>query len=220
MCLSSRVGPGLGVVMATSRRAHTSRYLLGPPPPEPQETLRSGRSAWPRRPWNRCSVLGPSACGTSCTPSQSGVCFLQSCEAPARKPCWPSELGGLGALTPGGEHLWCNYFPDTGCPPAGVGFDYVVKVPLLISLWLLFCLWAQNVFGGGFKSNLSVVVQQSVVILVFSWEAVTWSPTRLLFKYIVILKTSSFLLLIIHKIILLSVPSSWVIVYLQWKVKK
>ena len=44
---------------------------------------------------------------------------------------------GARSLTPVEEHLWCNYFPDARCPPAGLGFDDDVKVPLPLSVWLL-----------------------------------------------------------------------------------
>nr|CAI9699487.1 unnamed protein product [Rangifer tarandus platyrhynchus] len=56
-----------------------------------------------------------------CAIPEWSLCFLQSCEAPARKPCWPSERWGLlppvtdpeglepavglGTPTPVGEHL-------------------------------------------------------------------------------------------------------------------
>ena len=96
----------------------------GAPPPDPP---RAAGGSGPGSLWSHCFVPGPSACEALCAPFQSGVCFVQSCGAPALKPCCPSELRGLlppvtdpeswaaccGArsLTPVEEHLWCNYFP-------------------------------------------------------------------------------------------------------------
>lgn len=69
LCLSSWVGPGLNVKMTASRRAHTTRYFLGPPHLSHTRRSRSCRWVWPRLLWSHCFVLGPlgpSACETLC----------------------------------------------------------------------------------------------------------------------------------------------------------
>lgn len=58
------------------------------------ESLRSGRSVLPRRLWSRGSTLGPSARGTSCAPSQSGVSV--SCSPVGLLPP-VTDPGGWGA---------------------------------------------------------------------------------------------------------------------------
>lgn len=124
LCLSSWVGPGLSLKMTASRRAHTTRYFLGPPHLSHMRPSRSCRWVWPRLLWSHCFVLGPlgpSACETLCALPEGSLCSMQSCGAAALKPCWPSELRGplppmtdpegrgacrgLRTLTPVGEHL-------------------------------------------------------------------------------------------------------------------
>ena len=81
---------------------------------------------------------------------QRSLCLPQSWEAPAGKPCWPSKSSALeapppdarprlGSLTQGSEpslllENFCNIIilQFVSCPTqAGVGFDYIVSVPLL-----------------------------------------------------------------------------------------
>ena len=71
----------------------------GAPPPDPP---RAAGGSGPGSLWSHCFVPGPSACEALCAPFQSGVCFVQSCGAPALKPHWPARpmLWGLLLLMP------------------------------------------------------------------------------------------------------------------------
>ena len=103
-------------------------------------------SCLPRRPFKTSKFLGShcffpviSTCKTLCLSSKSRLCLLESCGAPAIKPCWPTKLnaleapppgaGPLGwgawhsvrALTPVEEALQYNYPSVCGSPTQGYG---------------------------------------------------------------------------------------------------
>ena len=145
----------------------------------PRRPSKTHRQVWPRLLWSHCFALGPSAYETLCAPSKSGVCFPQSCGAPALKPCWPSKPNALGLLLPdpqlgslmwGSElslqwdNLWDRViFSLWVTHPAGMGFDYIVKVPLLPSHCGSFFIFGCRIsFMVGSRVFLSIVVQQLV----------------------------------------------------------
>ena len=162
------------------------------PPASPGDPPRpAGRSGL-----HSCEVtafaLGPSVHETVCALQEWSFCFPQSCGAPAFKPCWPSKAKYSGAppsdAGPSGwgawrgannssvaELLWYNYLPVFSSlwvnHLGGMGFDYIVSVPLLPSRsGFFFMSLAVEFLFGRFQSSLLMVVQQLVVILVCSWE--------------------------------------------------
>ena len=58
-------------------------------------------------------------------------------------------------------------------------YDYIGSTPTAILLWLLLCLWVQNISFERFQSFLLMVVQELVVILVFLWEEVSSNHSTL-----------------------------------------
>ena len=84
------------------------------------------------------------------------VCFPKSCGAPALKLHWPSLPNALGAppahARPPGWRSWCGVHNSHSCgripviwfsslwvtDPAGIEFDYIMKIPLLSSYYVLF----------------------------------------------------------------------------------
>ena len=73
-------------------------------------------------------------------------------------------------------------FPVCGLPTQWLGFDYIMKAFPHPNPWLSHCSFffvfgCKVCFFDRFQSFGSVVVQQLVVILVFSWEEVNSSPS-------------------------------------------
>ena len=127
------------------------------------------------------------------------LCFPQSCGSPVIKSCWASRSDSLGIHSPfvgsPGWGAWCGvpnlhnsgrtslsllFFSLWVTHPAGLGFDFIVIMPLLPSHWSFFF-----VFGHGYLFLvdscilLSLFVQQLVVILVLSQEEMSTHPSTL-----------------------------------------
>lgn len=120
LCLSLWVGPGLSVRMTASRRAHTNRHFLGPPPPEPQETLQERQVGLARAPVEPLLCPGPQrmwslVCAlpewrlfrvvlwSSCTRA-----LLPFRTPGAPRPQWQTPKAGEPAVGPEASLLWKN----------------------------------------------------------------------------------------------------------------
>ena len=92
---------------------------------------------------------------------------------------------GLKMIILVGELLWYYYFPVCGLPTQWI-WDclYNESTHPSISVWLLLCLWMWKIFFDRFQSFLLTLIQQLFVILVFSWEEESSSPSTLLFCYL------------------------------------
>ena len=129
----------------------------------------------------RVESLFPPILWSSCT--QALLAFKAKCSGGSSFWC---QMPSLGSLTWGLElsllrENLCNIiiFHFVGRPPNGYGiWLYQESAPPTISLWLL-CLWVQNIFFGRFEFFLLTFVRQLVVILVFLWEELNWSPSTL-----------------------------------------
>lgn len=82
----------------------------------------------------------------------------------------------LSTLIPTGKPLQYNYFRLWVPHPVGMGFDYIMKTPLLPSCYGILFVFGCRFFKK-YISVLSVVVQQLVMILMFLWEEVSSSST-------------------------------------------
>ena len=93
----------------------------------------------------------------------------------------------LGSLTWGSEPSlqWVDFYginvlQSVSHPPSSYGiWFYCDCAPPTISLWLLLCLWMWGIFLVSSSVFLSMIVQQLVVILVFSQEGVRARPSTL-----------------------------------------
>ena len=122
-----------------------------------------------------------------CTLQECSFCFPKSCGVPAIKPHWPPKPNAVGAplpdvrpqtrepdvglrtLTLVGEPLQYNYFPVCGSPTWWLWDLIVLWTCLSYHLAVASSSEVEYPFCR-FQSFLSMVVQQFVVILVFSWE--------------------------------------------------
>ena len=90
----------------------------------------------------------------------------------------------LGSLTCGSEPLlqWVDFsgisvLQFVSHPPSSYGiWFYCDSAPPTVSLWLLLCLWMWGIFFGEFQCLPVMIVQQLVVIPVFSREGVRACP--------------------------------------------
>ena len=163
------------------------------PHSKPQSTPASRDLVWPRFLWNLCLSLEHSACENLCVLSKSGFSLspgpaelLHS--SPTGLQCqmlWqllfpmpdPQAWGpgvGFRSFTPMGVPLWYSHFPVCGSSTQGVwdlltswNYHLIVASSLFLDVEYLF--WQFPVF---FASGCS-----AVVILVFSWEEVSLSPS-------------------------------------------
>ena len=153
-------------------------------PSPPQETLQHQQVGLAQSPVGPL-LLSPGSWHTQdfvCALQEWSPCFPLSCESPASKFHWTPKSGSLGspspfARSPGWEawykaqnlhksgrtslillfsRLWITH-------PEGMGFDFIIFVPFLISLWLPLCLWTWSIFFFvGSSVFLSMIIQQLV----------------------------------------------------------
>ena len=92
---------------------------------------------------------------------------------------WEPDVG-LWTFTPVGEPLWYNYFHLWVTHLAGTGFDFIILVLILLSPYdFLFVFGYRVSFLVGFSVLFSMVIQQLVVISVFSWAEMSSHPSAL-----------------------------------------
>jgi len=123
-------------------------------------------------PVGSCSFpLGLGVCRSVCALQDCSFCFPQSCGSPVNKSCWPSRPDSLGILSPfvgsPGWEAWggVQNLYNSGrtslvllfsslwvTQPVGMGFDFIVIVPLPSSHWGCFFVFGRGVsFSGGFQ---------------------------------------------------------------------
>ena len=115
--------------------------------------------------------------------NQAPLAFKTKCSGGSSSWC---QTPRLGSLTWGSELslLWENFcdiinFQFVVTHLVGIGFDCITNVPFLPSRCGFSFVFGCKIFFGNFLSCLLMVVQQLVVILVFSWEEVGSSPSSL-----------------------------------------
>ena len=123
-------------------------------------------------PVGSCSFpLGLGVCRSVSALQDCSFCFPQSCGSPVNKSCWPSRPDSLGILSPfvrsPGWEAWhgVQNLYNSGrtslvllfsslwvTQPVGMGFDFIVIVPLPSSHWGCFFVFGRGVsFSGGFQ---------------------------------------------------------------------
>ena len=115
---------------------------------------------------------------------QAPLAFKAKCSGGSSSLC---QIPRLGSQTWGSELslLWENLcdtiiFQFVGHPPSRYGIWLYHKYALLLSCCGFFFVFGHRIsFFGRFQSFLLMVVQQIVVVLVFSWEEVSSSPSTL-----------------------------------------
>ena len=128
----------------------------------------------------RVESLFPPVLAKSCNPFPVGfkVWFSRNSSSRCRTP-------RLGSLTWGSEPSlqWVDFCAisvrqSVSHPPSSYGiWFYCDCAPPTVSLWLLLCLWMWGIFLVSSSVFLSMIVQQLVVILVFSQEGVRACPS-------------------------------------------
>ena len=122
----------------------------------PRRSSKNCSQIWPRFLWSLCFALEPSAHESLCVPFKNGgLCFPQSCGAPAHKPHWvsmpdaPRALSPsarapfveLRTLTPVGESVRYSYFLVCGLPiQEEWGLLILCNRPSYLLMWSHVCL--------------------------------------------------------------------------------
>ena len=118
-----------------------------------------------------------------CILQEWSLCFTSSCGTPEPNSCWPSNSNDLGppptdenpqagetdigfrtltSVVQFSSSLWSVHL-------AGMEFAYITRGPLLPSCCVFFIVFGDRIyFEGSSQSFLLMVVQQFVVILVFT----------------------------------------------------
>ena len=140
--------------------------------------------------WWATTLCVPSKSGISVFPSpvevlQSNPTSLQSLIlweflSPLLDPQVGKRDSGLRTFTPVDGLLWYNCSPVCDSPTQQLwDLTLLWLRPSTMSLQLLLCLWMWGIFFGEFSVFLLMIVQQLVVILLFSQEGVRARPSTL-----------------------------------------
>ena len=127
----------------------------------------------------RVESLFPPVLWSSCT--QVPLAFkAKSSDAPpnARPSGWGAWCGAQYSHFCGKTSVIYLFSSLGVAHPVGIGFDFITKVSFLLSCCgFFFVFWCRISFLVGSKLLLLMVVQQLVVILMFSWKEVSSSPS-------------------------------------------